>query len=291
MSTLIVFDIGCSGCSRRYSMNVQTMLTRKTCTFCGAPLVLSPEAKAACDAKRATTVVKSAKVSGECPICTRVVWIEPVSPKTTCQFCSCPCTLNAEGKLVALPNADTIPMLSRTYVSGINCPSCYIKKLVESDGLGQRARCTACKAEVDLRTIPLDRMLDLSRTESSGLSDFVGLVLAQRWSYGDLGLPEAEELLALSKDADALSSSPNDPLSPFDVDITLEIVQYAILCLSAASIQRGANNAKRACVKWLASFRQFALSATSASRPSSRLRRACPHSWRTRAGFRRTRSR
>jgi hypothetical protein len=239
-----LFSVACSGCKRAFQLSADVLERRRKCNICGAALILPPDADAEVKKVAHTRVLSGGpaviypqKISKECPVCVRVMWIEKPAPekRVNCSYCGSILAVQADLSVAIFRDPAVQPALTQSYVGSMACPSCSARRLKETDGLGLRARCEACSADVELSTRPLtDFLPEIAGT--SGILDLVAMATDQRWTKGDIGLAEAAYLRGLAAKLDHWAA--DETLSPFEPDVTAQIVQFVSLGMSMAVTER-----------------------------------------------------
>jgi hypothetical protein len=231
-----VYDIQCSSCSRRYTLTLKILGQKKKCAICGGALNIPPELQSELTQLKSTGVVRPKHpVAEECFVCSRDVWVKPDSYGKTivCQYCTCPMAVAEDGAVSTVHNYAT-GELERSIVAAESCPSCRQKKLVSLPGAGLNVRCEACGQTADITAASLSRYFDLARPGNALMTDFAQMALQARWEKKDVTLSEAEAILGAVNRLDAWAAQSQRLFSPFDVQVTAEIVQYAIACNASA---------------------------------------------------------
>ncbi len=224
-------ELTCAKCGRTARVTVQVLARQRGCGYCGHEYELSGVVREALAAfaSGGGEVRTTGAVSVECPICAKVTKFnaQHASGTTRCAFCGCRIQVSPTG---GPPLA--VPPPERRFASKVGstvggpCPSCRKDRLRIADADGRRATCEGCGAAHPLSGVPLLAALGMSATPASEpFRRFAWQALDARWRRGDLGVTEA---WAVADPLQALERR-GSTVSPFGADLTLEIVQWALL--------------------------------------------------------------
>lgn len=234
----VTHSIQCSGCPRKFEMTLQTISTRPKCMFCGGSLTI-PEVLLAEALKAAAPVVKRTAINTECFVCARSIVIKPEAfgRTTKCSYCTAPMKVSTDGTLSTPPFPGRL-IVEEHIAAETSCASCRQTKLQLQPGPGIQVRCAECGASADIGTEVLSHYFPIARPGDALLTDFAHMALQARWSQRTVTLTEASLVLADIAVLDEWASKTPRQLSPFPVEETAEIIQYAIACNSSAMNMR-----------------------------------------------------
>jgi hypothetical protein len=234
------FDIPCSGCPRSFSMTLITLSTRKTCTFCGAPLTIPEAVKnqlATHVAARSPVGQNARKSAVSCPVCARQTFVDGFQKSFACQYCTCPFTV-VDGKAVAAAPVLTISPGAARGVLDLACANCRLKKLAVTENAPAEARCQGCGTVCDLYALPLEALISVPQPgAASALVELGRQAILTRWQRREVGLGEAVKLLADFALIDAALNTASDVLTPVSPSVAADVIQYAVLGVSTATRQ------------------------------------------------------
>jgi len=232
------WEVKCSGCPRTFAMTLNTLGQRKTCTFCGAALVIPPEMKqAASSAAAAKSTTRATTI--ECPLCLRKIPQQnPVAGRAySCSYCTCRYILDANYH--PTPEAMPLPFPEPVQhaISRLGCGKCKLPKLKADANTPASAVCASCGAVQHLFGLPLNSLIELPPS-SSPLVETACTAILSRWERRDIGLAEAwwilEELSAVDQALNS-GSSLLQQLSPL---IAADVAQFGIFAAPSAEVIR-----------------------------------------------------
>lgn len=230
------WDVKCSACPRTFSMSLNTLGQRKTCTFCGGSLVIPPEMKQAADAAivarsptRLTTIA--------CPLCLRNVPTQnPIAGRTyTCGYCTCRYVLDSSFRASPEPSPLPFPDAVHQAIARLGCGNCKLAKLKPDENAPASAKCTSCGAAQSLFGLPLNKLVELPPSSSPLMESACTAILA-RWERGDIGLAEAWWILEELGGIDRALSSGGSLLEQLSPKIAADVVQYGIFGAPSAEV-------------------------------------------------------